>query len=111
MAHHHAPKKKLLTACERLRAKEERKRTDLLISLENSGSFATTHSLISELQEIDDWSYEEKEILFQIALDNSQVRYILRDLDVETFYRKLLKSMKTMTSNAQEVKDILESDD
>ncbi len=90
---------------------EERKRTDLLISLENSGSFATTHSLISELQEIDDWSYEEKEILFQIALDNSQVRYILRDLDVETFYRKLLKSMKTMTSNAQEVKDILESDD
>ena len=87
---------------------EERKRTDLLISLENSGSFATTHSLISELQEIDDWSYEEKEILFQIALDNSQVRYILRDLDVETFYRKLLK---TMTSNAQEVKDILESDD
>lgn len=90
---------------------EERKRTDLLISLENSGSFATTHSLISELQEIDDWSYEEKEILFQIALDNSQVRYILRDLDVETFYKKLLKSMKTMTSNAQEVKDILESDD
>lgn len=90
---------------------EERKRTDLLIALENSSSFATTHSLISELQEIDDWSYEEKEILFQIALDNSQVRYILRDLDVETFYRKLLKSIKTMTSNAQEVKDILESDD
>ena len=90
---------------------EERKRTDLLISLENSGSFATTHSLISELQEINDWSYEEKEILFQIALDNSQVRYILRDLDVETFYKKLLKSMKTMTSNAQAVKDILESDD
>ena len=90
---------------------EERKRTDLLISLENSGSFATTHSLISELQEINDWSYEEKEVLFQIALDNSQVRYILRDLDVETFYKKLLKSMKTMTSNAQAVKDILESDD
>ena len=90
---------------------EERKRTDLLISLENSGSFATTHSLISELQEINDWSYEEKEILFQIALDNSQVRYILRDLDVETFYKKLLKSLKTMTSNAQEIKDILESDD
>lgn len=90
---------------------EERKRTDLLISLENSGSFATTHSLISELQKIDDWSYEEKEILFQIALDNSQIRYILRDLDVEAFYKKLLKNTKTMTSNAQEIKDILESDD
>lgn len=90
---------------------EDRKRTDLLIALENSGSFATTHSLISELQEIDDWSYEEKEILFLIALDNSQVRYILCDLDVKTFYKKLLKSMKTMTSKAKEVQDILESDD
>lgn len=90
---------------------EERKRTNLLIALENSSSFATTHSLISELQKIDDWSYEEKEILFKIALDNSQVRYILRDLDVETFYTKLLKSIKTMTSNVQAVKDILESDD
>lgn len=90
---------------------EERKRTDLLIALENSSNFATTHSLISELQKINDWSYEEKEILFQIALDNSQVRYILCDLDVKTFYKKLLKNMKTITSNAQEVKDILESDD
>lgn len=90
---------------------EERKKTDLLIALENSGNFATTHSLISELQKINDWSYEEKEILFQIALDNSQVRYILCDLDVKTFYKKLLKNMKTITSNAQEVKDILESDD
>ena len=90
---------------------EERQKADLLIALENSGSFATTHSLISELQKIDDWSYEEKEILFQIALDNSQIRYILRDLDVEAFYKKLLKNTKAMTSNAQEIKDILESDD
>jgi len=30
---------------------------------------------------------------------------------VETFYKKLLKSLKTMTSNAQEIKDIFESDD
>ena len=90
---------------------EERKKIDLLIALENSDSFATTHSLIRELQEINDWSYEEKEILFQIALANSQVRYILHDLDVETFYKKLLESMKTMTSNAQEINDILESGD
>ena len=89
---------------------KERKRTDLLIALENSSSFANTHTLIDELREIDDWSFEEKEILFQIALDNSQVRYILHDFDVETFYKKMLKSMKTITSNAQEIKDILESD-
>ena len=83
----------------------------MLFALENSGSFANTHTLISELQEIDNWSFEEKEILFHISLSNSQVRYILRDLDVKTFYNSLLKSMKTMTPESQEVKHILESDD
>lgn len=101
---------------ERIRAdkesnEEERKRTDLSIALENSRSFASTHTVISKLQEINNWSFEEKEILLQIALNNSQVRYILRDLDVATFYRKLLKSMKTITPYAQEVKNIIESDD
>ena len=101
---------------ERVRAdkgsnEEERKRTDLLIALDNSRSFASTHTLISELQEIDNWTFDEKEILFQIALSNSQVRYILCDLDVKTFYTKLIESMKTMTPDAQEVKNIIESDD
>lgn len=92
-------------------SEETHKRTDLLIALENSSNFANTHTLIRELQEIDNWSFEEKEILFHIALGNSQVRYILRDSDVKTFYNSLLKSMKTMTSESQEVKHILESDD
>lgn len=101
---------------ERIRAdkgsnEEERKRTDLIISLDNSRSFASTHTLISELQEIDSWSFSEKEILFQIALNNSQVRYILCDLDVKTFYKKMIESMKTMTPDAQEVKNVIESDD
>lgn len=90
---------------------ETRKKTDLLIALENSSNFANTHSLIGKLQEIDNWSFDEKRILFQIALSNSQVHYILRDLDVASFYKRLLKSMKTMTPNALEVKGILESDD
>ncbi|MFQ8602351.1 MAG: HAD family hydrolase [Anaerovoracaceae bacterium] len=90
---------------------EERKKTDLLIALENSKSFASTHTVISELQNIDEWSFEEKEILFQIALDNSQIRYILQDIDVKTFYKKLLKSVKTIKAPMQEVKDIIESGD
>ena len=45
-------------------SEETRKRTDLLIALENSSNFAKTHTLIRELQEIDNWSFEEKEILF-----------------------------------------------
>lgn len=90
---------------------EDRKKTDLLIALENSVNFASAHTIISKLQKINNWSFQEKEILFQVALHNSQIRYILRDLDVATFYKKLLKSMNTVTSDAQEVKNIIESDD
>lgn len=90
---------------------EERLKTDLLIALENSRSFASTHTVISELQKIDNWSFEEKEILLKTALNNSQVRYILCDPDVIIFYKKLLKNMKTITTDAKEVMNIIESND
>lgn len=90
---------------------EERVKTDLLIDLENSKSFARTHTIVSELQKIDYWSFDEIEILLKIALDNSQVHYILRDSDVAIFYKRLLKNMKTMTLDAQKVKNIIESKD
>ncbi len=109
-AFHYKYKKERITA-DKESNEEERKRTGLMMALENSDSFANTHTVISDLQKIDNWSFDEREILFRIALDNSQVRYILCDLDVETFYKKLLNSMKTLTSDAQKIKDILENRD
>lgn len=81
---------------------EEREKTDLIISLENSNSFKDTHSKIAALQKIDHWTPDEKEMLFKIALHNNQVHYILGDSDVMFFYKKILKGMKTPT--AQEVR-------
>ena len=89
----------------------ERKKSDLIIALENSGSFATTHSIISKLQEVDNWTFEEKALLFKIALENSQVCYILRDLDVSIFYKKLIYSLKTMTKEAQDIMAMINKDD
>ena len=89
----------------------ERKKSDLIIALENSGSFATTHSIISKLQEVDNWTFEEKVVLFKIALENSQVCYILRDLDVSIFYKKLIYSLKTMTKEAQDIMAMINEDD
>ncbi|MBQ4141066.1 MAG: haloacid dehalogenase-like hydrolase [Clostridia bacterium] len=69
---------------------DEQRRSDLIMALEESHSFAQTHKVIAELSEISEWSDEEKEILFGIALSNSQVYYILSDSDVTEFYRMLL---------------------
>lgn len=90
---------------------EEKRKTDLIIALENSRSFARTHTIISELQTQRSWTAEEKELLFDIALKNSQVYYILGDIDIKAFYKKLLKNTKVLTENGQAVKDTLENAD
>lgn len=84
---------------------EEREKTDLLIELENSGSFAATHLVIRKLQKVNSWTNEQKDTLFEIALRNSQIFYILGDTDVSRFYQGLLKGMKNLSEAAQKVKE------
>lgn len=87
---------------------EERRKTDLLIALENSRTFATTHSVIAELQTVDTWTPEEREALLETALKNSQVYYILRDSDLSAFYRRLLGEVHPLSANAEAVREVLE---
>lgn len=87
---------------------EERRKTDLLIALENSRTFATTHSVIAELQTVDAWTPEEREALLETALKNSQVYYILRDSDLSAFYRRLLGGAQPLSANAEAVREVLE---
>lgn len=88
---------------------EEREKTDLIIELENSNSFAGTHSVISKLQKIDKWTNEQKDMLFEIALRNSQILYILGDPDVSRFYQGLLQNTKKLSEAAQKIKDVIGS--
>lgn len=88
---------------------EEKKKLDLIMALENSASFATTHMLIKEMQKRSDWTLDEKECLFKIALDNSQVFCILADADVKNFYKNLFKGLKTFSKNAIDVKTKIET--
>ena len=89
-------------------SEEGRKKTDLLIALESSRSFATTHSTIKELNNFGNWTLDEKELLFKIAVENSQVFYVLGDLDVKCFYQNLLRSVRRLTENAKRVKNKIE---
>ncbi|MCM1187005.1 MAG: hypothetical protein NC251_06315 [Lachnoclostridium sp.] len=99
--------KKERIAADRTSSREEREKIDLIIELENSSSFAGTHSIISKLQEIDSWTNEQKDTLFEIALRNSQILYILGDPDVSLFYQGLLKNTKKMSKAAQEIKNAI----
>lgn len=99
--------KKEYLAADRESDEDAQKRTDLIIALENSHSFAKTHSLISQLQHCRTWTDGDRECLFEIAMNNSQVRYILTDPDVRSFYEKLLEGQEQLSVDGQAVQAIL----
>lgn len=92
-------------------SEEELAKTSLLISLENSRSFARTHEMIEKLSQYSTWSPEEEELLFRIAMTNSQVKYIINDSDVKLFYSRILRNAKRLTENAKTVKEMMEREE
>ncbi len=80
---------------------------DLIISLENSRNFASTHSIVKKLSLFKDWTEDELNTIFDIAVNNSQVFYILNDIDIKLFFIELLKIMKNLSDNARKVKEII----
>lgn len=97
------------TAVEDARSnQEERKKLERILALESSCSFANTHAAIKELLEYTTWRSEEAEMLFAIALKNSQVKCILTDLDVAAFYRRLIEKVSVKSENAKAVQAIID---
>ena len=92
-------------------SEEEREKTNLLIALENSRSFTRTHEVIQKLSRYSAWSPEELALLFQIAVSNSQVKYIIKDKDVKLFYTGLFTFVKRLTEDMKTVKEMLENEE
>lgn len=106
---HYQYKKDWMEA-DRRSSEQERERGDLLIALENSSTFASTHAVIRDLQRVNRWTPEERETLCRIAAENSQVFYILGDRDVRQFYQGILGEMESLTPEARKVRERLESE-
>lgn len=84
-------------------AENKTKRINLIISLDGSKNFVTTHEIIKDLLDINAWTDDEIEMLLNIALNNHPVRYLLNDIDVKLFYRKVIGMLKTKTDTAKQV--------
>ena len=96
---------------DKLNSEEERQKTDLMIALENSHSFTRTHEVIKKLSRYSAWSPEELALLFQIAVNNSQVKYIIKDRDVKLFYTGLFTFVKRLTEDMRTVKELMENEE
>ena len=91
-------------------SEEGKAKTDLLITLENSRSFARTHEIVKKPSRHVTWSHEETEQLCYIAVNNSQVKYIIGDADVKQFYSRVLKNAGRLTEDMAAVKELLENE-
>jgi len=80
-------------ACKEEGSKEDprNERIDLILSLAGSAGFATTHAIVKEMQVVEDWTENECEMLMRAALKNFQVRYLLNDEDVKSFFTKIIR--------------------
>ncbi len=87
---------------------EERERADLILALEGSGSFSRTHDIIAKMMRHTGWSAAQKEAIFKIASENSQVLYILQDQDLRAFFRTLLEGFEGETGAWEAVRKRLE---
>jgi hypothetical protein len=62
-----------------------------ILNLVDSGSFTTTHSAVANLNRyLQQLTKQDAEQLFQAATDNSQIRWIISDEDVNDLYLSLV---------------------
>jgi 2-hydroxy-3-keto-5-methylthiopentenyl-1-phosphate phosphatase len=87
---------------------EKRKRLDLILSLNSSGNFITTHTIIRSLKKIENWEPDEIDMLLLIALRNNQVGFILNDADIKSFYKSIISKLPIATENAKKVEECFE---
>lgn len=91
----------------RNQSKEELEKEELIDKLSDSTSFANTHAVIDQLTEVKGWSGAQKNKLLRIALENTQVTYILKDYDLKAFYTIICDGVDT--EDADGVREILNS--
>jgi hypothetical protein len=66
-----------------------------ITALEESWSFAATHSAVGRLLQFDDFSDEQVQRILRTFTDNDQVGWILGDEDVSALAKKVLALVNT----------------
>lgn len=81
---------------------------DLLINkLEDSMNFANTHDVIAELGKLSDFNETQVLKILKAAVDNSQIRSIIKDSDVKLFYERVIKMVDSENNVACDVEKML----
>ena len=90
---------------------EEILRNNLIIGLEDSGSYKTTHTLVDAMRKVRGWNSSQKERILQAVVDNPQVNQIITDQDVFKFVQEIVDSICTSELKERVLKLLENKDD
>lgn len=60
------------------------------------------------MSKLKNWTLNDKKALLEIAFENSQVRFIISDIDVRNFYTNILENMKGLSEKELIIKKEIE---
>jgi len=90
-----------------IQLKSENKKAELIEQLKNSPHFETTHSIISDLNEYDNWTDDQILQLFSAADYNSQIYWIISDNDISKFYKRIYNQNPDLINSKEDFQWIL----
>ena len=90
---------------------EEILRNNLIIGLEDSGSYKATHTLVDAMRKVRGWSSSQKERILQAVVDNPQVNQIITDQDVFKFVQEIVDSVDASELKEKVLKLLEDNDD
>jgi len=76
-------------------------KNELIEGLRISPNFASTHSLLRELAQDQDFSKEQIRKLFDAFFFNNQINWIATDPDVADFYQKLIQENESLLTESE----------
>lgn len=82
----------------------EIEKANLISALEDCTNFRATHMTVKKLAKKGGWTATQANKLLRIALENSQVKWILADTDVKEFYETVLATAGADVALAEKVR-------
>jgi hypothetical protein len=78
-----------------INSEEDAEKNRLIATLQDAPNFETTHSVIAELERFTDFTTEQLNLILLAYLTNTQVAWIITDVDVLAFLERVLQGRET----------------
>lgn len=85
-------------------------RANLIIGLEDSANYRSTHTIVDAMRKVGGWNDSQKQRILQAVVDNPQVKQIVTDQDVSKLVQEIVESAED-SELKQNVLKLLEKND